>query len=507
MSRRINTISRIQELLQANPKGLTINEISKALSLNRISTARYLESLLFSGKAEMRRFGCAKVFSPASRLSVSRLIDICPFSVLLLDDEFFIVDVNSAFLSIIRQEKSIFVGHHLDYSGISEVFPESVISLAKRALEGQASSVEKLLNIHGENTYFRIQILPIVHENGRTGCAIVLEDRSEIRQYQYHLEAMIAERTAKLQEANERLRMENDGHKRAKEDIRASQQKYRALVEDMPAYICTFEPDGTLTFVNDNFCCFIGMAYEDLIGNSLYAMLSPVSYRELSHSLEMITPANPTVTDLKSRADARNNLTWQQWMTRAFFDKHGRAAEYQSIGIDISVRMRAERELASQWSKLDAIIRGSPHPQMVIDTSHRIVSWNRAMERFTGIPADAMVGTLSSTGLLNEKNFPCIADLIIDCRFDDIFRLYPMISHKSRYLDDAWEGLTFSTAHSENGNWIHFTAAAIRDISGKITHVVETMEDLVEYPVKNRSAFVACPLDPIAGRQKSSGKN
>ncbi|MFA5331262.1 MAG: PAS domain-containing protein [Methanoregula sp.] len=502
MSRRANTISKIQELLQAHPKGLTINDISKALSLNRISTARYLESLLFSGKAEMRRFGCAKVYSLASRLPVSSILDICPSPVMILDDELFIRFVNSCFIALSERENQALVGHNLRFAGLSELVPETLVNLAKKAIDGQAGSMEKSIEHKGMKCFFRIHIVPVILETGQNGCAFVLEDRTEIRQYQYHLETMIGERTAKLQEANERLRMENEGHKRAKEDIRASQQKYRALVEDMPAYICTFEPDGTLTFVNDNFCRFTMKAFEDLIGSSLYAMIPQSDLASLARSLETITPTGQSVTNIKSVPDCNNHQTWQQWTTRAFFDKHGKAIEYQSIGIDITDQVKAERDLADQWAKLDAIIRGSPHPQMVIDTSHRIVSWNRAMVRFTGIPADAMIGIVSPGKTLSEKNLPCIADLIIDGRYEDIFRLYPLISRKSQYLDDAWEGITFSTAHSEKGNWVHFTAAAIRDQSGKITHVVETMEDLVEYPVKKGSVFLSYPFDLGSEAQK-----
>jgi PAS domain-containing protein len=36
--------------------------------------------------------------------------------------------------------------------------------------------------------------------------------------------------------------------------LRESEKRYRAVVEDMPAMICRFLPDGRLTFVNSAFC-------------------------------------------------------------------------------------------------------------------------------------------------------------------------------------------------------------------------------------------------------------
>jgi PAS domain S-box-containing protein len=42
--------------------------------------------------------------------------------------------------------------------------------------------------------------------------------------------------------------------KRSDEALRESEEYYRVLVEDMPALICRFLPDGTLSFVNSSYC-------------------------------------------------------------------------------------------------------------------------------------------------------------------------------------------------------------------------------------------------------------
>ena len=43
-------IERIEDFLKNNPKGLTINELSKKISLNRSTTAKYLNSLVTPAK-------------------------------------------------------------------------------------------------------------------------------------------------------------------------------------------------------------------------------------------------------------------------------------------------------------------------------------------------------------------------------------------------------------------------------------------------------------------------
>ena len=41
-----------------------------------------------------------------------------------------------------------------------------------------------------------------------------------------------------------------DKRKHAEDALREGEKRYRAVVEDMPAMICRFMPDGLLTFVN-----------------------------------------------------------------------------------------------------------------------------------------------------------------------------------------------------------------------------------------------------------------
>ena len=41
-----------------------------------------------------------------------------------------------------------------------------------------------------------------------------------------------------------------ESHERAEVMAAAYEEQYRKLLEDMPAYVCTFLPGGTLTYVN-----------------------------------------------------------------------------------------------------------------------------------------------------------------------------------------------------------------------------------------------------------------
>ena len=137
---------------------------------------------------------------------------------------------------------------------------------------------------------------------------------------------------------------------------------------------------------------------------------------------------------------------------------------------------------------------------MVIDKNHRIIFWNTAMEHFSGLRAGQMIGTTTFGKTFYNQDRQLIADFIIDEKFDEIPRFFPENCKKFSYLNDTWGGITFSKIHPGDGIWVFFTAAAIRDDNGVITHVVESMEDLMGYHTHDGTSFVVRSLYPMIDR-------
>ena len=72
-----------------------------------------------------------------------------------------------------------------------------------------------------------------------------------VRQSQSRLEARVEQRTAELKAANEALKKEIEQRERAEQALRDSEQRYRTLMELMPAavYACA-APSGTIEYFN-----------------------------------------------------------------------------------------------------------------------------------------------------------------------------------------------------------------------------------------------------------------
>ena len=74
---------------------------------------------------------------------------------------------------------------------------------------------------------------------------------------------LIAEKTGKkrLREIDKLSKLIAD-LKKSEEKLQNSEKRYRAVVEDMPAMICRFLPDGTLTFANRAYCNYFNKTKE-----------------------------------------------------------------------------------------------------------------------------------------------------------------------------------------------------------------------------------------------------
>jgi len=210
MEEQADEIQRIRTILRDNPKGSTIEEIAKKLPLNRTSTAKYLNTLLISGQAEMRTFGRAKVFTLSQRVPFSQMLNLSSDLLLVLDQNLLIHQVNEPFIRVFGLLQENLLGLHITRSPVMPYISEKNIALIIEAARGTEHSTIDSIEINGQGYFFKIKLIPLVFDQGGQGLAIILEDITEIKKYQQHLEHLVDERTLELKITNERLVREID---------------------------------------------------------------------------------------------------------------------------------------------------------------------------------------------------------------------------------------------------------------------------------------------------------
>ncbi len=136
--------------------------------------------------------------------------------------------------------------------------------------------------------------------------------------------------------------------------------------------------------------------------------------------------------------------------------------------------------LANQNRFLYSLLQGTPIPTFLIDSDHRVVFWNKALEELSGIRAEEVIGTRQHWRAFYASKRPCMADLLVAEAFEGIERWYAGKYSKSRLLDEAYEAIDFFADLGESGRWLRFTAAVVRDAAGALVGAVETLEDITE---------------------------
>lgn len=273
---------------------------------------------------------------------------------------------------------------------------------------------------------------------------------------------------------------EEEKRKQAEDALRASEARYREVVESQSELVARFLPDCTLTFANEAFHRYFRQNSKELIGQDVRSVVAGKDLNAVGGIIAGLRPQTPT-DDIEHRTlGSAGEERWLHWNVRATFDSRGDAVDYQMVGRDITGRKLAEAALAESEQQLREIFQGLPVPTMVIGKDHKVLRWNKAMEQLTGVSAEEILGTTRQCVPFYGKERPCMADLLADDADALIPEWYPDKWAPSELLDGAFEATDFFPHLGETGKWLHFTAAGIRDSRGNLTGAIEAIEDITD---------------------------
>ena len=160
---------------------------------------------------------------------------------------------------------------------------------------------------------------------------------------------------------------------------------YKALVEEMPALICRFNPDGTLTYVNKAYRELFSPDGEPLVGCNFFAFIPESEHQEVKSRYLSLNLKTPSITYEHRVISTEGNLEWQEWTDRAIFDDEGRILEYQSIGKDITKRKKAEIDLLRSEEQYRQFFETNISASYITKPDGRIVACNEAFVKLFGL--------------------------------------------------------------------------------------------------------------------------
>lgn len=273
---------------------------------------------------------------------------------------------------------------------------------------------------------------------------------------------------------------ETTDRKETEETLRASEEKYRRIVETSNEGIWSIGPDSVTTFVNRKISETLGYDSEELLGHKLEEFMFTEDFPERAKRLKKRRRGlkQNYVIRLKHK---KGHPVWMYASATPIIDENG---EYQgsfAMLTDITERRVAEEALVTSEQRLNDIIEGNPIATFVIDKDHIVTHWNNACEKLFKVNRKEIVGTNRHWIPFYDNPRPLLADLIVDGSSDKTIRsYYGKNFRKSSLIEGAFEMVMFYPHLREGGVWVQLFAAPIKDSSGNTIGAIETFQDVTD---------------------------
>jgi PAS domain S-box-containing protein len=271
------------------------------------------------------------------------------------------------------------------------------------------------------------------------------------------------------QDITERMQVE--------EKLRESEERHRMLLERLPESTVVYDMEGKTLYLNPAFEKTFGWSRQELKGKKI-DFVPPEAEAETSAAIKkMLASGQETMFFETKRLTKNGERLDVQLSTAPFHDRNGLKIGNIVILNDITERKKAEKAIKNSEQRLAQIINFLPDPTWVVDTEGHVVTWNRAMEKLTGIEADDMVGKGNFEYALpfyGERR-PVLIDLIRNWKEE----------YEKEYLNIRKEGeiLLSESFHphlGDGGLYLSGAAGLLHDASDSMAGAIETVRDITE---------------------------
>ncbi len=258
--------------------------------------------------------------------------------------------------------------------------------------------------------------------------------------------------------------------KRLERQLRASESRYRSIVEDQTEAILRLKPNGICSFVNGRFCEVFGKNRALLVGAAWFPETDPAGANVISSLISEPTVEKPVYeTECRVR-DGRSQWRWYLFVSRGLFDANGWLVEAQVTGHDITKQKLYEEALHKNQELTQRILRTVPNLVYIYDpVEKRNVFSNQDVENYLGYSAEQFrnMGTMVVERLLHP---------------DDVEKF----NRHYQELEGAGEGIVFELDYRmkhASGEWRYLHSrdtVFLRDAQGRARQILGAAEDVTE---------------------------
>lgn len=170
-----------------------------------------------------------------------------------------------------------------------------------------------------------------------------------------------------------------DQRKRAEEQLRASEERLRGLLESQTNYLIRTDLLGNYTYANQNFrdSFYFLHGDEELIGrSSMESIIEEDRQMVINKVMHLIEhPKDILQFEIRKPVVGDKAMT-SLWEFSCITDAQGRPVEIQCIGLDITDRKKDQQQLQQHEAYQRSLLKAMPDPLFVLSTDGYYLDYN-----------------------------------------------------------------------------------------------------------------------------------
>jgi PAS domain S-box-containing protein len=363
----------IKDLLKKNPEGMSVTDISKALKKNKNTIGRYLDILLISGQVDMRTYGMAKVYTISQRVPLSAMLSYSKELIMVLDNEFRIIDINENFLKLLQLPREETLGKNISFLQSPEVDVHELLDTVTTDMGDQETTVTFHVKDSGDRIFHQ-KCVPTVFDDGRKGITLILEDITE--------------------------------HILAEKEIRKSEERFRMMADNIQDGLIIME-NGKTIYANIRIAEITGYSLKELWAMEPLTIIAPESREK----------AVQQIHDFETKPDKPCEL--QMWIIRKDEKRRFVYARisgvrhhdmfYNFIIFTDMTELKTQEARVSESEQRFRMMADNIQDGLFIVENDKIVFANRRIKEISGYSSDEMAA-MGLHGTLITDDMQAIAD-------------------------------------------------------------------------------------------------
>lgn len=252
------------------------------------------------------------------------------------------------------------------------------------------------------------------------------------------------------------------------EQIRQSEQRFKALVQEGADMICILGANGGYSYTSPTTTTILGIAPEEFNGKTIFDFVHPDDKKRVGGYLQRIRTENKVITEPFRLRNGRNEWRWiETVLTNMLLNPAVNGIVANSR--DITKQKQEEQQL----KLLSSVITHANDAVLITDAETvdapgpRIIYVNEAFTKMTGYTADEVIG--SSPRVLQGPN----------SNREELAKL-----RKALRNSESCEITTINYKNDGEEFWNNFSVSPVTDENGQYTHWIAIQRDVTEQKIK-----------------------